>query len=216
MLRFRIRPRGPGRNTALIPDPDSYRLLDPSFLPGLEKTFTLPEWNIEETFFEITSKEYDTSFGMRENMTLAPVPVLYFNIAIVRNLIDALIRNMTPLIIVSLFLFAVMFISTEEGMSKTFSLDIGENLVFIGSMYFILIFAHISTRGRVPTQEIFYLEYSYLIMYVALLCVPLSTVLLLKGSNVFWVQHRDNLVLKLLYWPVILGTLFVVTIAAFY
>jgi hypothetical protein len=216
VIRIRLAPKEIGRNTVLVPDLDSYKLMNPGFRPGLEKTFDLPDWKIERTFFELVSKDYDTNFGIKNYLGRDMIPELYFNVAIVRNLMDAFIRNMTPLIIVALLLFAVMFISTEERMSRKFSMDIGENLVFVGSMFFVLIFAHISTRGRIPTQEIFYLEYFYLTMYVALLWVPISSILFVTGSTKFHVQYKENLISKLLYWPVILGALYVLTVATFF
>ncbi len=215
-IKIRIAPKDMGKNVVFIPDLDSYKLLSPGVLPGLDKEFVLPDWKIKGTFFELRSRAYNTNFGIKSHLGQDSFPMLYFNITIVRNLMDAFIRNMTPLIIVVLLLFAVMFISTEERMSKKFSMDIGENLVFVGSMFFVLVFTHISTRARIPTQEIFYLEYFYFTMYIALLWVPISSILFVTGSNMFYVQYKDNLISKLLYWPLILGGLFAISFITFY
>ena len=101
-------------------------------------------------------------------------------------------------------------------MSKKFAMDIGESLVFVGSMFFVLIFSHISTRAKIPTQEIFYLEYFYFAMYLALLWVPVSSVLLVTTKRMSFVAYKNNFISKLLYWPVILGALFVISIIQFY
>ena len=216
VIRIRIGPKDVARHIVLVPDLDAYKFLNPGLTPGLEKNFVLPDWKIRTTFFELMPKGYDTTFGIPGSSTTGSAPDLYYNITIMRNLMDAFIRNMTPLIIVSLLLFAVMFISTEERMSRKFSMDIGENLVFVGSMFFVLVFTHISTRARIPTQEIFYLEYFYFTMYVALLWVPISSILFVTGSRAFYVQYKENLISKLLYWPTILAVLFALTLVTFY
>ncbi|MBA4417843.1 MAG: hypothetical protein C0392_08025 [Syntrophus sp. (in: bacteria)] len=216
VIRIRISTKEPGKNIVLIPDMDSYKLLNPGALPGLDKNFALPDWKIKSTFYEFISKNYDTNFGIQNYVGQEGLPELCFNVMIKRNLMDAFIRNMTPLIIVALLLFAIMFINTEEKMSKKFAMDIGEGLVFVGSMFFVLIFSHISTRGKIPTQEIFYLEYFYFAMYLALLWVPISSVLLVITKRMSFVAYKNNYISKLLYWPVILGALFVISVIQFY
>jgi hypothetical protein len=213
---IRIRHQDIVKNVVLIPDLESYKLINPSTLPGLRKDLTIPDWEIKNTFFELVTNTYNTNFGLPNDPGQRGFPELHFNIMVKRNLVDAFIRNMTPLIIVALLLFAVMFIMIEQRMSKKFAMDIGENLVFVGSMFFVMIFSHISTRARIPTQEIFYLEYFYFIMYIALLWVPVSAVLYVAEKDMFVIRYRDNYISKLLYWPAILGSLFVIALATFY
>ncbi|MCX5813832.1 MAG: cache domain-containing protein [Proteobacteria bacterium] len=215
-LGIQIRHQDLGKNVILIPDLEAYKFINPSTLPGLGKDFVIPDWEVKNTFFEFIMKNYDTNFGIQDYSGQDNFPELYFNIMIKRNLVDAFIRNMTPLIIVALLLFAVMFIMAEEKMSKKFAMDIGENLVFIGSMCFVIIFSHINTRGRIPTQEIFYLEYFYFVIYIALLWVPISAILFVGGNKSSFIQYKGNLFSKLLYWPVILGALFTITMITFY
>jgi hypothetical protein len=215
-IGIRINPKEVGRNVVLIPDIDSYKLMNPSALPGLQKTFHLPDWQIRNTFFELRSFQYDTSFGIQHFFGQEGFPELVFNIMIKRNLVDAVIRNMTAIFVVALLLFAVMSIMAQEKMSRKFAMDIGENLVFIGSMFFVIIYSHISTRVRIPTQEIFYLEYYYFLMYVALLWIPVSAMLYVAESRFFFIRYRGNYLSKLLYWPVLLGIVFLVTAITFY
>jgi hypothetical protein len=215
-LGIHIRHQDIGKNTILVPDLEAYRFTNPSALPGLGNDFSIPDWEVKNTFFEFVMRNYDTNFGIQDYSGQENFPELYFNIMIKRNLVDAFIRNMTPLIIVALLLFAVMFIMTEAKMSKKFAMDIGENLVFIGSMCFVLIFSHINTRGRIPTQQIFYLEYFYFVIYIALLWVPISAILFVSGNQSSFIQYKGNLFSKLLYWPIILGALFTITMIIFY
>lgn len=215
-IGIRIWHKAIDKNVVLIPDVESYNLMNPVTLPGLDRNFSLSDWEIRAAFFDLRSNAYATNFGTGNYQLQEGYPELSFNIMIQRNLVDAFIRNMTPLFVVALLLFAVMFIMTEEKMSKKFAMDIGENLVFIGSMFFVIIFCHISTRSKIPTQEIFYLEYFYFIMYVALLWVPTSASLYVAEKKSFFVRYRENLMSKLLYWPVILGVLLLITAMTFY
>jgi hypothetical protein len=215
-LHIRIGPKEIGGNVVFIPDVDGYKLITPSALPGLEKGFHIPDWQIRSTFFEMRSSAYDTTFGIERFFGQEGFPELAYHIMVRRNLVDAIIRNMTAIFVVALLLFAVMFLMTEEKMSKKFAMDIGENLVFIGSMFFVVIYSHISTRGRIPTQEIFYLEYYYFLMYLALLWIPVSAMLFVEQSKSFFISYRDNYMSKILYWPVLLGIMFIITTVTLY
>ena len=53
-------------------------------------------------------------------------------------------------------------------------------------------------------------------MYLALLWVPVSSVLLVTTKRMSFVAYKNNFISKLLYWPVILGALFVISIIQFY
>ncbi len=70
-------------------------------------------------------------------------------------------------------------------------------------------------QGAISAQEIFYLEYFYFIMYLALLWTTVSAILF-RNDALRILNYRDNFVSKVIFWPVTLGYLFVVTIVQFY
>jgi 4-amino-4-deoxy-L-arabinose transferase-like glycosyltransferase len=83
-------------------------------------------------------------------------------------------------------------------------------------MFFVIVFAHVSLRRGMAAEEIFYLEYFYFITYMMILWVAINSILYFKMKHVVWLQHEENLILKLMFWPVVTGFLFVTSVATFY
>ena len=61
------------------------------------------------------------------------------------------------------------------------------------------------------------LEYSYFIVYLTILAVVVhSFVFFRRRPKLRVVEYEDSLIVKLLYWPVILGIQFAATAAVLY
>ena len=84
----------------------------------------------------------------------------------------------------------------------------GFNLGICGTLLFVAVFSHIGARQKIAAQEIIYLEYFYIVMCFALLWVTVNSIL--------YVRYEKNLLPKVLFWPVTLGALWVVTLVTFY
>lgn len=85
------------------------------------------------------------------------------------------------------------------------------------ALFFVALIAHIQLRNALQTQQIVLLEYTYFTVYLALLATTIHSFLFhLKRFNVWIVEHRDSLILKLLCWPVVIGIQLAVTVAMFY
>jgi hypothetical protein len=52
-------------------------------------------------------------------------------------------------------------------------------------------------------------------MYIAILAVVISYLLFHTKSELFFIQYRDGLVAKLLFWPLILGSMLGITVWMF-
>lgn len=203
------------KNVVLVPDLESYKFLNPTSFPGLEKTVVLPGWKIEKALFSLMEVSHDTDFGIKSYAGKEKFPELHFNIMIQRNVIDAFIQSMTPLIVAAFLMFLVILIMSKDPKRSSLSLAVGQTLAFSGSLFFVIILSHINLRSRITAQDIFYLEYFYFIMYFSLLWTSVSSILF--GAEKLHILHyKDNFVSKALFWPVTLGYLFVVTVLVFY
>ncbi len=49
-----------------------------------------------------------------------------------------------------------------------------------------------------------------------MLWIAVNSVLFAMGKHIWLIQYRDNLISKLLFWPVLLGLLFVISVVRFY
>ncbi|MFL5730673.1 MAG: cache domain-containing protein [Cytophagaceae bacterium] len=204
------------RNVILIPDLDSYKLINPTALPGLVKDIILPGWKVEGTYFDYKIKEYNTDFGISNFSSRENFPEMYYNITLKRNILTPFISNFIPIIVVAIMLFQVMISATKVETKNT---NIGFNafgvLESAGAFFFVIMLAHIELRGTLNNEEITYMEYFYFIVYLMLLLVSIDSMLFTLARFSF-LEHRDNLLPKLMYWPTFIGLCLVITLAIFY
>ncbi len=196
------------RNVVLVPDLDAYKLIASSLLPGLDREIFLPGWKFSDTFFLLREDNHTTDFGIKQNIDHVVFPTLYYYIGIQRVFVDAFISNLTPLIIVALALFALSLLPRE--------IEVGRVLSICVAVFFVVVFSHLDIRKRIPSGEIFYLEYFFFVIYFCILMVPLNAFrLALKlPSRLF--EYKDGLIVQAAYWPSMLGIFFMITACKFY
>ena len=216
-IGIRILHKELNHNVVLTPDLPSYRLLNPTSLPGLEKTLRLPGWRVAASWFEFRKLRYDTSFGATSSYSKENLPSLCFRILIRRNVLDAFLSNLTPLFIVATILFIlVMLASRDERLVSFLQAGSGRILNICTAMFFVIAFSHIEVRRRISAEEVFYMEYFYFLIYFGILWVCANSVLFARGKASSWILFENNLISKLIYWPFLVGVLFLVTMKKFY
>ncbi len=194
-------------NIILMPDLDAYSIRNASYLPGLDSTAFILGWTLTNSYYELRQRNLNTNFGIQQSNKLDDFPVLFYNIDIQRNFIDAFISNLTPLIIVSIMLFFILFLVDKMDTERILSICV--------AMIFVIVFTHIDIRRKISAQEIFYLEYFFFLSYGSILYVALNTMGVLLKTDI-WPFHAHSQTPRLLFWPVMLGLTFVVTITTFY
>ncbi len=216
-LSLRILHKDLNHNVVLVPDLAAYRFASPTSLPGVEKSLVLPGWRLTQSFFELRSNRYETNFGLERSLSKEDFPSLYFNIMIKRVFVDAFISNLTALIIVTILLFTLLMIAVkDERLVGFMQAGSGRVLNICVAMFFVIAFSHIDIRRKIGAEEVFYLEYFYFLIYLTMLWISINSVLFAMGKKITLVQYRDNLISKLLFWPVLLGLLFVISVVTFY
>ncbi len=216
-ISLRILHKDLNHNVVLVPDLAAYKFINPTSLPGLEKSMVLPGWELTQSFFELRNKRYDTNFGVERSLAKENFPSLYFNIVIKRIFIDAFISNLTPLIIVTILLFTLLMIAIkDERLVGFMQAGSGRVLNICVAMFFVIAFSHIDIRRKIAAEEVFYLEYFYFIIYLTMLWISVNSVLFAMGKKIRLIQYRENLISKLLFWPFLLGLLFTITVIVFH
>jgi hypothetical protein len=61
-----------------------------------------------------------------------------------------------------------------------------------------------------------YIEYFYFVVYFGILSQALITLTNVYTGHVPWLEQREHIIPKLLYWPVMLTAMFVITFVVFY
>ena len=201
------------KNILLVPDLGSYDVLNPSAKPGLSAHIIEPSSETISSYFTFETIDYKTSFG---NETLAKNhPALTFNMVAKRIWLSPFIANIIPILIVALIMFIVLYISSnkEEGRSGLTTMNVIQSSA---GFLFILVLAHVNERNRIETPEIAYIELFYFSMYVFITLEAVALATLLRGTNWKIFTYRDNLTLKLMFWPVLVSTWLAVTLWRFY
>ena len=201
--------------SVLVPDFDSYDSLIPETLPGLENSLVLEGWDSQKTFFSYRVNSYNTNFGV-EDFEHANVSELYFNVGVRRDLKAPFVSDLLPIMVVAILLFSVLAITTREEQKNQFGFSSSGVLAYCAALFFVLIVSHSSLRANIPTDNIIYLEYFFLIMYLAILGVSLNSIAFASHVKIPFIDAKDNLYVKVLYWPVIMGALLVITLLNFY
>jgi hypothetical protein len=216
-LEIRLRHKDLDHNVVLMPDLSSYKVLSPSALPGLSPRFSLPGWRALKSYYALSPNSDATTFGLTRTIRKEEFPALTFNLSARRNLIDAFVSNLWPVTIALIILFALqMVVTSDEKLAAFMQTTAGRVVNICVSMFFVIAFGHIDVRRKISAQEILYIEWFYLVTYGAILWVALNSILFVRAKHISWLQKDENLIPKLLYWPLVTGTLFLASLATFY
>jgi hypothetical protein len=208
VLTIRMRHAGFDHQVLMVPDLESYRILSPSLLPGLSENVFFPGWEIFKSFFTLEEHTDKTDFGLDTSVTRAAQPDLAFKVHIRRNFINAVVSNLTPLVLVSILLFMILLVAPK--------IDVGRFMSITVTMSLVAVFSHVDVRSKLGAQQIFYLEYFYFIMYVMLFAVALIRILIEARKPPRLITYEDNFIPCLMYWPLLNAVLYVVTLVYFY
>ncbi|AKB85401.1 Cache 3/Cache 2 fusion domain-containing protein [Methanococcoides methylutens] len=196
-------------NVILVPDLESYESLDPESNPGLEKDLVLEGWEAKESYFSYRVNDYDSNFGI-DGYNHQGNPDLYFNMELKRDVITPFITYMIPLLLIALLIFIALF--TEVKVDT----DPSEILKYSASLMLILMVAHVSLRDSLTASGIIYIEYFYIIMYLVVLGISLNALLFASDKKIPIIDYENNIIAKIIYWPVIMTLVLMVTIKTFY
>ena len=71
-------------------------------------------------------------------------------------------------------------------------------------------------RDSLEVSNLIYLDYFFFIIYLVLLGVSINSILFTRTDSFRLLEYRDNIIPKMSFWPLLLGTLLVVTEWVFY
>ncbi len=205
------------RNVYLTPDLDAYVSTDPADVPGLDEDLMLENWDVQQAFFSYRSHRFNTDFGAPTYVESHLHPELYYNVAVRRHLASPLVaRGIVPVVtLITLFLI-VMVVSKSGERMKYFGVNPGE-VIFVGAALLLaVIVSQTALRDEVQAPGLVYLEFFYVLTYLVTVGVVLNSVLIAGRPDLKLFRDHDNFWPRLMYWPVTLSTILVVTLLTFY
>ena len=204
------------KNIILVPDLDAYHILNPHALPGIGNNVQIIGWEIYRSMFGYDKTSYDTNFGLYsygqygvyKSIDKSDLPELLFNVTAKRTLIDTIITQIIPLLVIAILLFVVILTDLSQGF--------GGLVASVAAILFGLIIAHMQFREKLSGTQIVYFETFFLIMYIAIMLVLVSCLLDLFKTNIRLVKYKNNIITKALYWPAILSMILICTLVYLY
>jgi len=205
------------KNVILVPDFEAYGGKWELYTRmGLEHDFVLEQLALERTYFDYHYNSYTTNFGIDNYIGQNTFPELYFNVGVRREVLDAFVAYLIPMIILILMAFGVQFIVTQisEKMSMYGISTIGL-IGYYASLFFIGILAQLDIRRTLQAPGVVYLEYFYFTLYAILLLQTVNSIIFTVSDKFHFVEYEDNLYPKVFFFPITLGIMFIVTAVIF-
>jgi hypothetical protein len=215
-IAVQIAPKDFYRNVILVPDLASHKLASPCARPGLREGLSLPGWEIIASGYGYRDRSYQSKFGFDRYVTLASIPELRFEIQCEKQILGAFVTHLLPVLVVLIMLFIiVMLTSRDANRAKVHGFDTMKAIQSCAGFFLVVIFSHIDLRKTLAVRELVYLENFHLLAYCVILSMSVN-VLLFGSGKAGVLGYRDNLVPKLLYWPLIGLALLTLTLRTFY
>ena len=214
-LDFQIKYPLIDNNIVLTPDLQSYDFINPSSKPGISNDIYIPDHTILSSYFTFNEHNFNSNLGNDDFTGLKETPILTFNILMKNIVINPIISNIVPVLIIAIMLFLLPF--TIEKANGEIKEGGALNIVqAAGGFFFVLIIAHIQLRNSIETPGLTYLESLYFIMYLMLAIMATSVLLYIKTNKFPLLEYKHNLIFKLSFWPILLISFYLITLFIFY
>ncbi|WP_221034034.1 hypothetical protein [Legionella jordanis] len=205
------------KNIILVPDLNAYQSTKQKLL-GLEKNIVEVGLKFEESFFSMEKLNMDSNFGIKNYRYTENYPELYYNIIVSRYFIDAFIHYLLPVIVIWSILFSlVMMTRTKAEERQKLGLSTIGIISALGAAFFSILVINANLRSQFPGQPILYIELFYAVTYLVISLIAINAFIVTGQDKIpACLKWRDNLLPKLLFWPVILGSLALLTFFRFF
>ncbi|UXX80240.1 hypothetical protein N7E81_03890 [Reichenbachiella carrageenanivorans] len=199
----------------LVPDVDGYSDILPYSSPGINKDIYLNDSKLLSTQFSFDLVNFHDRFGHQKFSGLNQFPIMKYSINLKRRLLNVLVMNIIPIMVVASMIFLIFYSNTKDKDDKSGVSMMGAVQSCAG-FFFVLLVAHIDLRRRLNTPSLTYIETFYLTMYVIMALLAINVVAFTKGKESKFLHYQDNLLVKISYWPVLLFTWMLITLFVFY
>lgn len=210
----RMWPKEFSQNIVLVPDYVAYKATGLSDVFGIEENIVLGTWVRANTYFNYKLSSYDTDFGIADYIGQEGFPELHYNFVVKRKFANAFIVYLLPLFLVSALLFAALLtVSADEKFSNRLGFNTSGFIGASSALFFVVMLAHIQLREQFSGAGIVYIEYFYILMY-GLLVIATANTYLFSINATRWsriILYNDNIIPKVVYWPVVLMCLILIT-----
>lgn len=210
-IHLRLLPAEVERNVVLTPDLESYVLLRPGALPGVDEGVQITNWHFERSYFSLIPSDGNATLGLTTRAERAAPPVLEFSLVARRNVVGPFIAYVLPGMVTLGLVFA--FLLSDRQLTDT--QDLVSALSYTAALFFVIALVHTTLRDSVAAVGITYLEHLYLLLYIVILLVTMIAFLIVHVPGMIFVSYQHNFLPKLIFWPLCMGALLLSTLVIF-
>ncbi|MCL5875452.1 MAG: hypothetical protein M1114_03200, partial [Candidatus Dependentiae bacterium] len=138
---------------------------------------------------------------------------LGYTIQIQRKIYEPLITSLLPIIIILFITFAVLLLLSHFVKSRD---NITVLLALLSSLFFANILSYQILQEAILTPDITYFKSFYIITYAIIFTIAINCLLYAYQPRAHFIIYKNNLLIRLLYWPAVLCIFFLVTLVFFY
>jgi hypothetical protein len=208
-IDIRISPAELDGSVILVPDLDGYPLIQPDLRPGVDNDIYINNWTVKSSVYNYQSVSFNSTFGLERHS--GTMPELYFSLYTERRFVGPFIAYLLPGMVVAFMMFAFLLSDRKAGDKE----EIVTTLNYVAALFFVVAIAHASLRDGIAAEGLTYLESVYIMLYIAIVGVALNVFLIAKRPDLALIRYRNNIIIKLLYWPAVMGVLLAITLMVF-
>lgn len=213
----RLRPASPVSTVVFVPDYGGYAMMNPAFRPGVDSSLVVPGWEVLSSYFDYRLHSYNSTLGMAGRDSSARYPEMYFNVELRRLFVGPFVTHIVPLAVTAAMLFALLLISSRREASEgLLGFSAAEVVLGAAALFFVASFQHTALRDALTADTLLYFEYFYFGLYVLIMLVSINAILFASSLHLHVIEHQDNVIPKLAFWPFCGLAIFVLTLAQFY
>ena len=198
------------RGVIFTPDVMGYESVEPSNLPGILPKSATSSVNYVASVFSLTNAKIRGDLGSAYLSEFDSNPTFQFEIKSRIPFLNALIKQIIPILLISLMMFLLLFsLRKKDGKIKSIGIET------IAGLLFILVLSHIDFRQTIFSPEVTYLETFYFVIYIMMAGISVSIVFVdLERNN--YLTNNNLSVIKLNYWPFFFSSILLITLSIFY
>ncbi|MBN2530585.1 MAG: Cache 3/Cache 2 fusion domain-containing protein [Deltaproteobacteria bacterium] len=204
------------KNVVLTPDFNAYTTISPQAFPGLEEDLVLPGWSAVSSYFTYVEKSYNANFGISDYVGQYDFPELHFNVSVRRKILDTLISDFVPIIVVLFMLFSILMLGRKSDSNGSSGFNSLASVSACSALFFVVIFNHINMRKEMCVPGIVYMEFFYFVTYLLILYVSVNSIAIIFYKNKRFFCYGDNLISRLIFWPIASLVIYILTFVRFF
>ena len=207
IIKIQIEPSKMTSDYLLMPAMLDYDYMSPSAKPGLDRELSVRGWTIRNSFFNYDESNYGSTLGLFRKVSKDTIPNLVFNVRMNRNILSPIIAYCIVIYIVVMQVYGLSILKIDNPYQV---------MSISAALFLVVAITHTGMRDAVVITGVVYLEYYFILLYLTILATSVNAFMNAANVPVFILTYRDNLLIKVLFWPVFLGISLAFTLISFY